>query len=360
MKRTAAEPIELHRRIKLIPFHEIHIGTEPAYIVKGLIPRVGLVVVWGPPKCGKTFWTADLALHVALNREYRGRRVVAGPVVYVVAEGIQGFRRRIEAFRQNRMTEEAAADAVPFYAVEVNLDLVAEHHALIAAIRQDIGGVDPAVVVIDTLNRTLRGSESSDEDMAAYIAAADAVRTTFNCAVIVVHHCGIDATRPRGHTSLGGAVDAQLAVKRDTAGGFTTTVEWQKDGPEGDVLSSRLVPVEIGVDDDGDAITSCVVEPVEGAAEPAPARLSLRLQRALEVLGNLLATAGEPAPAGDHYPAGVTVASRKTWHDYLFKAGVLDPSASNPREDFSRVRRGLVKKKRIGEWDGRVWIVRQQ
>jgi len=34
------------------------------------------------------------------------------------------------------------------------------------------------------------------------------IRNAFGCAVIVVHHCGIDATRPRGHTSLAGAVDA--------------------------------------------------------------------------------------------------------------------------------------------------------
>ena len=27
------------------------------------IPRVGLVVVWGPPKCGKSFWAFDLAMH---------------------------------------------------------------------------------------------------------------------------------------------------------------------------------------------------------------------------------------------------------------------------------------------------------
>jgi hypothetical protein len=33
--------------------------------------------------------------------------------------------------------------------------------------------------------------------------------------VVIVHHCGIEGTRPRGHSSLTGAADAQLAVKRD-------------------------------------------------------------------------------------------------------------------------------------------------
>src|SRR5262245_5907657 len=69
-------------RIKLVPFKEIALGTERRYLVKGLIPHPGLSLVWGPPKSGKSFWTFDLVMHVALGREYRGRRVLQGPVVY--------------------------------------------------------------------------------------------------------------------------------------------------------------------------------------------------------------------------------------------------------------------------------------
>jgi hypothetical protein len=42
-------------RFELIPFDRIAFDTTPAYLVKGLIPRVGLCVFWGPPKCGKSF-----------------------------------------------------------------------------------------------------------------------------------------------------------------------------------------------------------------------------------------------------------------------------------------------------------------
>ena len=142
-------------------------------------------------------------------------------------------------------------------------------------------------VVLDTLNRSLPGSESSDQDMAAYIKAADAVRETFNCAVVIVHHCGIDTSRPRGHTSLTGAVDAQLAVKRDAGDNIILEVEWMKDGPEGDVVASRLDAVEVGTDDDGHPITSCVVVPVDGSvvttASKAP-RLTKAAQTALRAL----------------------------------------------------------------------------
>lgn len=45
------------------------------YLVKGLLPNSGLAVIWGPPKCGKSFWAFDLGMHVALGRDYRGHRV---------------------------------------------------------------------------------------------------------------------------------------------------------------------------------------------------------------------------------------------------------------------------------------------
>ena len=53
--REAWEPERPARkpRFVLVPFNDITLDTKPSYLVKGLIPRVGLTVVWGPPKCGK-------------------------------------------------------------------------------------------------------------------------------------------------------------------------------------------------------------------------------------------------------------------------------------------------------------------
>src|SRR5262249_11373078 len=144
----------------------ITISTTPNYLVMGILPRVGLVVVWGPPKCGKSFWTFDLVMHVALGWQYRGRKVRQGPVVYCAVEGGYGFRYRIEAWRQRHLAEDHAP--VPFWLIDVPIDLIADHDALIEDIRAQTGGVVPAAVVVDTLNRSLNGSESDDEDMAKY------------------------------------------------------------------------------------------------------------------------------------------------------------------------------------------------
>src|SRR5262249_6493456 len=148
--------------------------------------------------------------------------------VYCAFEGASGFKARAEAFRQHHFSEDAS-DPDDFYLVAARTNLVTDHPALIEAIDTQLQSTPPVCVVLDTMNRSLHGSESNDEDMGAYIKAADAIREKFECAVIVVHHCGVEGTRPRGHTSLGGAVDAQLAVKRDPAGNILVEVEWMKD-----------------------------------------------------------------------------------------------------------------------------------
>ena len=244
------------RRFKLVRFDQIRLPTDPAYLVKGLIPREGLCIAWGPPKCGKSFWTYDVAMHIACGWEYRGRKVKPGPVVYVACEGERGLGARTEAYRQHKDT--TGAD---FYLVTTRLDLIAEHKTLISDIAAVVA--HPVAVVIDTLNRSLRGSESRDEDMGDYLRAADAIREAFSCTVIMIHHCGIEGSRPRGHTSLTGACDAQIAVKKGHDGTVTCTVEYMKDGPEGDEIHSKLELVDVGMDDDGDVITSCVVAEAE-------------------------------------------------------------------------------------------------
>jgi hypothetical protein len=100
--------------------------------------------------------------------------------------------------------------------------------------------------------------------MAAYIRAAGAIIAAFDCAVIVIHHCGHNAERPRGHSALLGAEDAEIMVKR-LADDKTIAAEVirVKDGPEGERVTFQLRTVEVGKDDRGNPLTSCVVDPCE-------------------------------------------------------------------------------------------------
>lgn len=180
--------------------------------------------------------------------------------------------------------------------------------------------------MLDTLNRSLAGSESNDKDMALYIRAADAIREAFKCAVIIVHHCGVEGTRPRGHTSLTGAVDAQLAVKRDATENVIVTVEWMKDGAEGDVIASRLERVEIGTDADGDVVSSCVVVPAEASESTrrpsGTSRLTKAAQTALRALVEAIDEQGMAAPASNHIPASARIVTLNIWRQQAYRRGI--------------------------------------
>lgn len=348
-------------RFHLTPFRDIAITEGVAYLVKDLIPTGGLVVVWGPPKCGKSFWMFDLSMHIALGREYRGRRVQQGPVVYLALEGGRGFTHRVEAFRRRHGVTDA-----PFYLITDRTDLVTDHKQLIDEIAVQSSEY-PALVVIDTLNRSLVGSENSDKDMAAYIRAADAIREAFSCTVAIIHHCGVAGDRPRGHTSLTGAADAQLAVKRDSAGIITVEVEWLKDGQEGAEIVSLLNPVELGADSYGDPVASCVVvaddpvarimaTPASQIVRPAAAKLKQKAKLGLDQLRACIAEAGREGPVSPNIPAGTRGVTPDEWRDRLGKTAVINVKG-NPREEFKRIREDLQNAKLIGVWEDFVWLL---
>jgi hypothetical protein len=245
-------------RFKLLRYNELRPDLQhDDYLVDELLPRTGLYVVWGKFKCLKTFWVFDLMLHVAKGWEYRDRAVKQGLVVYCAFEGAHGFHKRAEAQRRHYKFD----DDPPLRVMPAQLDLVADHPKFIAYIKQTLEADErPAVVVLDTLNRSLVGSESSDKDMAAYIAAAGAIREAFDCLVVILHHCGWNEARPRGHSSLPAAIDGQAAVTRD-GDRCTVVVEFLRDGPEGAEIHSIVKSVVVGEDLNGKIRTSLVMLP---------------------------------------------------------------------------------------------------
>jgi hypothetical protein len=313
-------PITAFKQIKMN-------AEEHSYIVKGLLPRCGLAVVWGPPKTYKSFWTMDVLLHAALGWEYRGRKVQQADVVYVALEGRRGIPARVEAFKLRHNVTEA-----PFYLITHPVNLVMDADALITSIQAQ--GIQPAVVCLDTLNRSLVGSESKDEDMTAYIAAAGKIEEAFGCLVVIVHHCGIDATRPRGHTSLTGAVEVQIAVRKSDDGVVSINVERAKDIEEGAEIHSRLEVVEVGTDPDGDPITSLIVVPTDAA--PVVSR-GPKLTKNQQTMYGLLHSAGQ---------AGLTT---EEWYEKTRGVGI----GAKRHADLYDIREALKAKRLVHEYAGR-------
>src|SRR5262245_471748 len=129
-------------RFRFTSFREILLSTTAAYVVQGLIPRLGVTVWWGKPKCGKTFSIFDIEMHIALGWPYRGRRVEQGTVLHIACEGVAELAARKEAWRLHYIASYPAEeiDAADFYLCkETTLDLIADVNAVASAIAAQFG-----------------------------------------------------------------------------------------------------------------------------------------------------------------------------------------------------------------------------
>jgi hypothetical protein len=140
--------------------------------------------------------------------------------------------------------------------------------------------------------------------------------------------------------------------------GLIATIELMKDGSQGDVFASRLVVVEVGMDVDGDKLTSCIIAPVEGLAprKEKPQKLPNGARRALEALHDVIGEfGGIPSPSPRIAPATRTVTIEQ-WRARAYKLGIS--TSDEPRamqQAFKRAFEHLVAEHRVGVWDGHVW-----
>jgi hypothetical protein len=351
------------RPLPVLMFDEISAHLANNYLVKELLGSSAMAVVYGDSNTGKTFFALDLGLHIALGRDWIGRRVHAGGVIYVAAEGGPGAKNRIVAFRQHH----AITLAVPFGLVTTAIDLCTDNANtgdLIATVKSvsETLGVAIVLVVIDTLSRAMAGgNESAPDDMGSYVRNIDLIRQATGAHVLSVHHTGKDQARgARGHSLLRAATDTEIEITREEATGLSAArITKQRDLPlNEDQIIFGLKQVEIGVNDDGDTVASCVVVPHGAAASPSPKRKRLKgkPKLALEQLHNCIITMGQPAPKSKSIPEGVSGVTPNQWREYLGKAGIINMS-SGYREQFSRIRVTLGDAGYIGVWEDFVWCV---
>ncbi|MGY2734920.1 AAA family ATPase [Sphingomonas sp. UYP23] len=282
----------------LLPFEwfdQIDAQLEANWLVEELIPSQGLCLVYGHPGCGKSFFALDMALHIAQGAAWRDRDVVQGLVVYIGAEGQRGLRQRVAAFKKHHGVHELPFGLIP---VEVNLLEAEGDLAKVIATIQSVTeryNLPVGMIVIDTLSRTFGGGDEIGSDMVSYINNVGRLQHMFSCATMVIHHRPKDSANetPRGHGSLWGACDTIILVE-DKGGPKQAKVTKQKDAEPAAPVVFELKVVELGEDEKGRPVTSCVV--VGSNSQIIPDRKADKLSDgqkvALEQLAQTLADTG--------------------------------------------------------------------
>jgi archaellum biogenesis ATPase FlaH len=296
--------------------------------IKGVVPERGIAAIYGPSGSGKSFLVVDMAINIAKGADWFGYRAKSCPVVYVCLEGEAGLSVRLAAFR----TKGNIPKDIEFIDQPVNLLDNKDLRDLVQAIKANQMG--DGIVIIDTLNRAAPGmDENSSVDMGYAINACKLIQQGVGGLVLLVHHAGKDATKGmRGHSSLHAALDAAIEVSR-SGDNREWSVAKAKDGEDGKGHPFMLEVVDLGEDEDGDPITSCVIRPGTGAGVKAKP-LTPTQQIGMD---SFMAAASATIGGGDQS----VHAHLDQWRDEFYRRS----TAGNPdskRKAFSRVRSELV------------------
>lgn len=247
------------KRFEFVQAAKFSAGKPPGWIIKNVLPRAELIVLYGESGAGKSFLALDLMGAIARGEDWRGHKTHPGlGCGYIAAEGAAGFRNRLTAYATHHGLELAdlplaVLSGAPNFTKKD--DVVALGKAMLA-----YGHLD--ILVVDTLAQVTPGAnENAGEDMSVVIENCKTLHTVTGATILLVHHSGKDASRgARGWSGIKGALDAELEVTRcdnDRA----VTISKMKDGQgEGMSYGFKLLDVPLGMDDDGEVYGSCVVE----------------------------------------------------------------------------------------------------
>jgi hypothetical protein len=185
----ADEPLQLLTADQMRQLPRQRFLLEPFLVEHGTNTLVGAPGTW------KSFMALSWAAQVD------------GPVVYICREGVGDLVPRLDAFCDGN--ELATADQVYFLTDEVQLP------ADVDRVAAAIGGLQPALIVVDTVTDASAGVDENGPDMKLFHNAMRTLSQTFDCATLSLTHTGWDGRRERGHSSQRGMADNTMLLERN-------------------------------------------------------------------------------------------------------------------------------------------------
>lgn len=176
-------------------------AEPPPQIALG-IPKVGLTVLAGPPKIGKTLYSSQIGLEIPR-------------ATFVIEEGsLAGI-----GFRLRRQAEALGID-LPDVEVLHRQGIRLDNRTSVSALRAYVKARRPPLLTLDPLNRLHGADENRPTQMTPIMDALASIAYDFECAVLAIHHLAKPSIerrgdvwdRFRGASSIRSGTDANLIL----------------------------------------------------------------------------------------------------------------------------------------------------
>lgn len=348
----------------LAPEEILEAPINQTWLIKNVLEAGGLAMLVGESGVGKSFVVIDMAVSVALGDPWLDLPTARGAVFVIAGEGYSGFRNRLKAIAKHRGR---TLTGVPLFFSNAAISLNDPTSVLSA--RREIEQLtekhgEPVLIVIDTLHRNAGGAdENSAKDISSVLKEIDSKLRVFgsNCAVLIVHHSGHgEKTRARGSSSLYGAMDTELLIKKAGEDTVTLSVTKQKNHEPMSDIALRFLNVDLDEAEDGQLLKSRVV--VKGDAASNPSRLK-KLSGAKLIgyreLEKLLEVGEEPPTAMQRELGGLCpklAVQKKDWQRACMTAGISPKNKDAARKAFNRMYNELNAASAIKVWNDYVWL----
>ena len=243
-------------------FGDLSAASNKQWLVRDLLGDGDASAVYGKPGDGKSVLVEDMALHIAAGRDWHGKQVHQGGVLYIALERKKLVERRAIAFRETYDVSNLPL-AIMGGVHDFRDPRTATRIVEIAKQVEEATETPVRLICIDTLSRALcGGDENASKDMGAIVNATALLQQGTGAHVCWLHHMPAEAERMRGHGSLLGAMDTTILVAK--SGNLrTATVVKANDSEEGVQIAFSLESVTVGTDADGNPTTAPIVIPAE-------------------------------------------------------------------------------------------------
>ncbi|MDM3932426.1 AAA family ATPase [Mycobacterium intracellulare subsp. chimaera] len=226
---------------KLLTRSDLRALPNPEPLIYNVLDQGTTALLYGKWGTAKTFIALDWAACVATGKKWQERYTLQRKVLYVVGEGANGFRGRVDAWEMAWKTP-ISDKWLKWYPQPVNLTNAAD----ISNLAHLIQWGKYEFIILDTLARCMVGAdENSAKDCGIVV---DTLTKLVGCTpngrgvVLAVHHAGKDGKTLRGSSAFESGADTVYFTAREE-NHITLTREKRKDGPEHDHHLLKLDPI---------------------------------------------------------------------------------------------------------------------
>jgi hypothetical protein len=302
----------------------------------------------------------EIAVHCAAMQDWRGHlaKEKCGVVIFALERG-DLYQRRLTAYQKRDnlpklpiATKRGIINLLDHNSVKTIVSIVreAEQHM----------GCTVGLIIIDTYSKSVATGDE-DKAMVQNRAAANlrGVMSEIDIHVATVGHTGKDEGRgERGSNARLGDIDVQIQISVN--GKIRTAkVIAANDQPEREIAKFTTEMVELDVDEDGEVVEVALVsgDAVTSGSEDDEIELSRTNRRAMDLLIDTINEEGQLPPSHPRYSHAVKVVTVEAWQTMCERGGLSSAPKKKSRDRaFQRAKDELQDLRRIGYFDGLVWV----